>query len=293
MCVFNTAKHSAVPLDNISRPQHRCHGHTADGYALAWNPSVKGQLLSGSDDAKICLWDLAQAGVDVHASQIKTGHTSVVEDVDWSSHLPHMFGSVGDDSQLLLWDSRENKTTPCQIRKDAHVGDINCLSFNPSEEFSLATGGSDRAVRVWDIRNLKSATHILEGHQNGVYQVSWAPFDSNVVASSGSDRRLFVWDISRAGQKQSPVDASDGSPELLFVHGGHTAKISDFSWNSSDPWTVASVAEDNILQIWRMVSSARAWPPTTHAFWFRRRTASTASSSTGSPAATTTSSGKR
>lgn len=41
--------------------------------------------------------------------------------------------------------------------------------------------------------------------------------------------------------------------QLLFVHGGHTAKVSDFSWNQCDNWVVASVAEDNILQIWQMV----------------------------------------
>jgi hypothetical protein len=33
------------------------------------------------------------------------------------------------------------------------------------------------------------------------------------------------------------------------VHGGHTAKISDFSWNFNDDWVLASVAEDNILQV--------------------------------------------
>jgi hypothetical protein len=48
---------------------------------------------------------------------------------------------------------------------------------------------------------------------------------------------------------QSPEDAEDGPPELLFVHGGHTSKISDFSWNGNDDWVVASVAEDNILQV--------------------------------------------
>jgi WD40 repeat protein len=40
---------------------------------------------------------------------------------------------------------------------------------------------------------------------------------------------------------------------LQFVHGGHTSKISDFAWSSSDPWLVVSVAEDNILQVWQMV----------------------------------------
>jgi histone-binding protein RBBP4 len=41
----------------------------------------------------------------------------------------------------------------------------------------------------------------------------------------------------------------------MFVHGGHTNKISEFSWNSNDPWYVASVAEDNILQVWNMAES--------------------------------------
>ncbi len=51
---------------------------------------------------------------------------------------------------------------------------------------------------------------------------------------------------------QTPEDQEDGPPELLFIHGGHTAKISDFSWNNNDDWVVASVAEDNILQVWQM-----------------------------------------
>lgn len=56
---------------------------------------------------------------------------------------------------------------------------------------------------------------------------------------------------------QTPEDAEDGPPELLFIHGGHTSKISDFSWNSNDDWVVASVAEDNILQV-------RTTPTPTH-----------------------------
>ena len=102
-----------------------------------------------------------------------------------------------------------------------------------------------------------------------------------VLASSGADRRVNIWDMSRIGQEQSAEDAEDGPPELLvsvpacalrafgsgrdclcgpracvraqFVHGGHTSRISDFSWSSNEDWMVASVAEDNILQIWQLV----------------------------------------
>ena len=42
---------------------------------------------------------------------------------------------------------------------------------------------------------------------------------------------------------------------LQFIHGGHTAKISDFSWNPNEPWVICSVSEDNIMQVWQMVSN--------------------------------------
>ncbi len=42
---------------------------------------------------------------------------------------------------------------------------------------------------------------------------------------------------------------------MLFIHGGHTAKISDFSWNPNDPWVICSVSEDNIMQVWQMAEN--------------------------------------
>jgi histone-binding protein RBBP4 len=84
-------------------------------------------------------------------------------------------------------------------------------------------------------------------------QVQWSPHNETVFASASVDRRINVWDLSRIGEEQTPEDAEDGPPELLFIHGGHTSKISDFSWNLNDPWVICSVAEDNIAQIWQMV----------------------------------------
>ena len=69
---------------------------------------------------------------------------------------------------------------------------------------------------------------------------------------AGTDRRLIVWDLSKIGEEQSAEDAKDGPPELLFIHAGHTAKISDFCWSVAEPWLITSVSEDNIVQVWKM-----------------------------------------
>ncbi len=39
------------------------------------------------------------------------------------------------------------------------------------------------------------------------------------------------------------------------MHGGHTNRISDFSFNRNDPWLMCSAAEDNLIQIWKPSAS--------------------------------------
>jgi histone-binding protein RBBP4 len=97
-----------------------------------------------------------------------------------------------------------------------------------------------------------SKIHTLQAHTDQVYKIEWAPHNESVLASCSADRRVGIWDMSRIGMEQSEEDAEDGPPELLFLHGGHTSKVSDFSWSAKSEWTCASVSEDNILQIWNM-----------------------------------------
>ncbi|KAL1790643.1 histone-binding protein RBBP7 [Sigmodon hispidus] len=194
-------------------------------------------------------------GKIVDAKAIFTGHSAVVEDVAW--HLLHesLFGSVADDQKLMIRDTRSNTTSKPSHLVDAHTAEVNCLSFNPYSEFILATGSADKTVALWDLRNLKLKLHTFESHKDEIFQVHWSPHNETILASSGTDRRLNVWDLSKIGEEQSAEDAEDGPPEHLFIHGGHTAKISDFSWNPNEPWVICSVSEDNIMQIWQMAES--------------------------------------
>ncbi|KAL1773502.1 histone-binding protein RBBP4 [Sigmodon hispidus] len=229
-----------------------------EGYGLSWNPNLSGHLLSASDDHTICLWDISavpKEGKVVDSKTIFTGHTAVVEDVSW--HLLHesLFGSVADDQKLMIWETRSNNTSKPSHSVDAHTAEVNCLSFNPYSEFILATGLADKTVALWDLRNLKLKFHSFESHKDEIFQVQWSPHNETILASSGTDRRLNVWDLSKIGEEQSPEDAEDGPPELLFIHGGHTAKISAFSWNPNEPWVICSVSEDNIMQVWQMAEN--------------------------------------
>lgn len=224
MLVFDYTKHTSKPEPSGEcRPDLRLRGHLKEGYGLSWNLHLNGHLLSASHDHTVCLWDINATPKEnrvVDAKNIFTGHTAVVEDVAWNVLNKSLFGSVADDQRLMIWDTRCNNTYKPSHAVDAHLAEVNCLSFDPRSEFILATGSADKTVALWDLRNLKLKSHSFDSHKNEIFQVQWSPHKENILASIGTDRRLHIWDLSKStGKEQNPK---------LFIHGGHTSKISDF-----------------------------------------------------------------
>ena len=250
--VFDRTKHSNTPsADGVCRPDIVLEGQHKEGYGLAWSPLKQGWILAASEDETVAFWDIndyTRGDNRLAAKTLFRGHTSVVEDVAWHGHHESVFGSVGDDRQLLIWDVRE--TAP-KYRVEAHTGEVNALAFSPENEHILVTGSSDKTVGVWDLRNLKVKLHSLESHTDEILSVCWSPHHPTVLASASADRRVNIWDLSKIGQEQSPEDAEDGPPELIFVHGGHTSRPTDLGWSPHMEWALTSAAEDNIVMVWR------------------------------------------
>ncbi|KAL7156423.1 hypothetical protein ABFS83_02G008000 [Erythranthe nasuta] len=252
--VFDTTKQLVDAKGSSCEPDLRLRGHDKEGYGLSWSSLKQGYLLSGSNDCKICLWDVSAMPQEkvLEANYIYEGHENVVEDVSWHLKNENLFGSVGDDCKLMIWDLRTNKFQHSVV---VHEKEVNYLSFNPFNEWILATASSDSTVGLFDMRNLSSPLHTLSSEVEEVFQVEWDPNHEGVLASSADHIMLTIWDLNRIGDEQLQGEAEDGPPELLFSHGGHKAKVSDFSWNENEPWVISSVAEDNSLQVWKMAES--------------------------------------
>ena len=57
--VFDQSKHPPKPpLDGACSPDLRLRWLSTEGYGLSWSKFNQGHLLSDSDDAQICLWDI-------------------------------------------------------------------------------------------------------------------------------------------------------------------------------------------------------------------------------------------
>ncbi|KAF2153477.1 nucleosome remodeling complex, CAF-I subunit [Myriangium duriaei CBS 260.36] len=254
--IFDRTKHPLQPKDNNIVADVTLAGHESEGYALDWNRHVEGQIITGSEDRTVRLWDIkdfSKADRMLSATKVFKHHSSVVNDVQFHPlHGQNLFGSVSDDKTFCLIDLRSDSTDRPAIRIDAHTDAVNTLAFHPKQDVLFATGSADKSVGVFDLRFPgHGKIHALEGHKDVVNKVDWHPQDSAILATSSDDRRIIFWDLSRAGMEQTPEDAEDGPPEMLFMHGGHTARVSDFSWNLNEPWVMCSVAEDNLIQCWR------------------------------------------
>ncbi|KAJ2160904.1 Histone acetyltransferase type B subunit 2 [Coemansia sp. RSA 552] len=258
--IFDRTRHPSSPSsDGVCRPDIRLVGHSKEGYGVSWNPTKEGHLVSASEDTTVCMWDIKGVTKEHQSLEPLTvfkGHTAIVEDVAWHSMHGDIFASVGDDRRLLVWDTRKPEKPAQDVV--AHESEVNCIAFNPRSEYVFATGSSDATVALWDMRNLKNKLHALEAHKDEVLQLAWSPKHETVLASASADRRVNVWDISRIGEEQTAEDAEDGPPELMFIHGGHTSKISDLGWNLNEDWTLCTAAEDNIVQVWQMANNIYA-----------------------------------
>ena len=122
----------------------------------------------------------AGEGSNPDSSLSPSGHSAGVEDVAWHSLHDSLFGSVGEDRQLLIWDTRKGDSSkPATTREDTHTADVHCIAFNPYSAFVLATGSADKTVALWDLRNPQIKLHSFESHNEEIFQVSDKTFISN------------------------------------------------------------------------------------------------------------------
>lgn len=98
-----------------------------------------------------------------------------------------------------------------------HQGWVICLAFSPDGQ-TLATGGEDRTVRLWNLTTAKERA-ILTGHMDNVLSVAFSP-DGRLIATASSDGTVRLWDPETGLQRTLlglPQLDGDGKPFPIYA----------------------------------------------------------------------------
>jgi WD40 repeat protein len=208
------------------------NGHDDFVNSVAFSPDGS-TLASASNDKKVRLYNLKVEDPNI-ASVRLIGHDEWVDSVAFSPNGKILI-SVADDGMVRIWDLDKPKTEWKFLK--GHPGQIYTVAISPNW---LASGGTDKKVRLWNLANLGSEPIepiVFEGHEGHVKAVAFKP-DETILASAGDDKKIRLWNLTR--------DDPAADPHILE---GHKGAIFSLAF-SPDGSRLASASADETIRLW-------------------------------------------
>ncbi|KAJ5525293.1 Ribosome assembly protein rrb1 [Penicillium frequentans] len=245
---------TATMLENSQILIHDVTAHLtsfdAEGYALDWSPlQPLGKLLTGDNDGLIYATTRTEGGGWVTDTRPFLGHTSSVEELQWSPNEKNVFASASSDGSVKVWDVRSKSRKPAV---DVHISntDVNVMSWSNQTFHLLATGADDGQWAVWDLRHWKpdaaspssqiraSPVASFDFHKEPITSIEWHPSDDSVVAVGSADNTVTLWDLAVELDDEESREAglADIPPQLLFVH--YMDSVKEVHWQAQMPGTL-------------------------------------------------------
>ncbi|XP_059650930.1 uncharacterized WD repeat-containing protein C17D11.16-like isoform X1 [Cornus florida] len=176
--------------------------HSDKVQAVAWNHHAPQVLLSGSFDHSVVMKD---GRMPSHAG-FKWSVAADVECLAWDPHTEYSFVVSLENGTVSGFDIRAAKSDPLSELKPsftlhAHDKAVCTVSYNTLAPNLLATGSSDKTVKLWDLSNNQPSCIASRNPKVGaVFSISFAEDGPFLLAIGGSKGKLDVWDtLSDAG----------------------------------------------------------------------------------------------
>ncbi|KAK9362519.1 WD40-repeat-containing domain protein [Lipomyces starkeyi] len=259
-CLGNYSNNAAVAstsgsisMFDLSKPNatpRRLSGHTRTVNSISLNPMNPHIIVSGGLDRAIKFWDLRINRSVASVNGPESSRRVQVSNIDGSKTC-----AIFDTGYLLRWDSRY-LTTPDR-RVQAHSGPGFCFDYHPHLDI-VATGGRDRTIRVWDLRQSDKSDQparitrpMYEIPTSGaVSNVLWKKpcgsertdsIDDAYLASSSlsvGDYRIQVWNLRRKyipayiiDYHKAPICALTWASDGIY---GSQAPVEESEWSDCE-----------------------------------------------------------
>src|SRR5262249_44631303 len=157
---------------------------------ISFAASPDGTMLATGSEKQIRLWDASNGRLKAVLEQPTSAFSGVYR-LAFSPDgqmLASLIGEAGKPKKAWHSDVRSRELRPTR-RGDTGV--VFSAAIAPDGK-TLATGSTDRAVRLWDLENGQPRT-TLRGHTDTVFSVLFSP-DGKTLATGSWDDTVRLWD---------------------------------------------------------------------------------------------------
>jgi len=175
-----------------------------------WNEKEPSLLGTSSIDTTCTIWNVT-TGQSV-ASLI--AHDSEVFDIAFSSH-PSIFGSVGNDGSVRLFDLRALQSSTIVFERTPQIPLLR-LAWNKQDPNFLAVLPLDAdSTVILDMRSSVYPVANLGGHSSTINACAWAPHSSAHIATVADDSQALIWDLSALPEPVTEAKFLYKAPECI------------------------------------------------------------------------------
>ncbi|KXH62709.1 WD repeat domain-containing protein [Colletotrichum salicis] len=241
-------------------PVMNFHEHKRETFSVNWSPITKDTFVSSSWDGTIKVWSPTR---DHSLRTLPVGNCTYSAAFQPSN--PHIISSVSSDSQIRIFDlrtpvsSRYHLTSMIPVHAagpshpSAAPAEVLTHDWNKYRDTVIATGGVDRAVRTFDIRNPTGGpVAVMQGHEYAVRRLAWSPHASDLLLTASYDMTVRLWDDR--SNAPPPVGGPPGGAQIgaqVGVMNRHTEFVVGVDWClfGVGGW-VATVGWDERVLLW-------------------------------------------